>query len=456
MRETAAQILEQIKKGESWSGEFQMRRKDGTTFPALTTDSPILGDRGEVTGIVGISIDISREKAAEAERVRLLESERQARTEAEAANRLKDEFLATLSHELRNPLNVILGYSEVLLRSNDAKQSPFIHRTAETLRRNALAQAQLVRDLLDLSRLRMGKLSLDLQPVSLPKTIRNAVETVRDEAAAKNIRLVIDIEDEAVVVMADSLRLEQVIWNLLNNAVKFTPAGGTVKVSLDVQDGEGVIVVSDTGQGIDPEFLPHIWEMFRQADASNSRRHGGMGIGLALVWQLVELHSGKVSVTSEGIGAGAQFTIRMPLAREVPQLSCVSDVQRDVLSGVKVLVVDDSADTVEMLRRLLEMDGAIVTAAASGSAALSIAQGNDFDVILSDISMPEIDGFEFLRKLREMPGKADVPVLALTGFGRAEDVERAESEGFFSHVTKPIDLDKLVEILREIPARHVN
>jgi two-component system CheB/CheR fusion protein len=181
-----------------------------------------------------------------------------------------------------------------------------------------------------------------------------------------------------------------------------------------------------------------------------------MGIGLALVWQLVELHSGKVSVTSEGIGAGAQFTIRMPLAREVPQLSCVSDVQRDVLSGVKVLVVDDSADTVEMLRRLLEMDGAIVTAAASGSAALSIAQGNDFDVILSDISMPEIDGFEFLRKLREMPGKADVPVLALTGFGRAEDVERAESEGFFSHVTKPIDLDKLVEILREIPARHVN
>ena len=451
MRHLASEIFERMSKGESWSGEFETRRKDGSTFPALVTDSPIFDRDGKLIGIVGVSVDITASKQAEDERSRLLESERQARTEAEAANRLKDEFLATLSHELRNPLNVILGYSEVLLRSNEAQKSPFIQRTAETLRRNALAQAQLVRDLLDLSRLRMGKMLLHLQPLSLPMIITNAVETVRSEAEGKNLRLWIDIEDDKTVVVADSLRLEQVIWNLLNNAVKFTPAGGEVSVSSKSDNSSAVIEVNDTGQGIDPEFLPHIWEMFRQADASTSRRYGGMGIGLALVNQLVELHHGSVAVSSEGVGKGARFTIRIPLAREKAENPTLEDeTQSGTLAGTRILVVDDSADTIEMLRRLLEMDGAVVTAVTSGQEGLTVVQQEKFDVILSDISMPEMDGFEFVRTLRALPQAKNVPVLALTGFGRSEDVERARREGFFSHVTKPIDPNKLTQLLKKI------
>jgi PAS domain S-box-containing protein len=448
------EILAQIRKGESWVGEFQAKRKDGSVFPAMSTNSPIYDNQGTVMGIVGVSFDISARKHAEEERAMLLERERRARTEAETANRLKDEFLATLSHELRNPLNVILGYSEVLLRSEEAQASPFLKRTAETLRRNALAQSRLVRDLLDLSRLHMGKLSLNRESVSLSLTIMNAVETVRAEAAAKNVDLRIASGDESLFVDADSLRLEQVIWNLLNNAVKFTPSGGKVTIGFRRQEGEAVVNVRDTGQGIDPAFLPHIWEMFRQADASSSRRHGGMGIGLALVSQLVELHGGSVAVSSEGLGKGSEFTIRIPLAdvgveTQGPNI----DFKPGLLSKFRILVVDDSEDTIEMLRRLFEMDGAAVSTARSGQTALTIARENEFDVVLSDISMPEMDGFEFLKRLRAISGYAEVPVLALTGFGRAEDVQRAQSEGFFAHVTKPIDLDILIKILQDIPLR---
>jgi PAS domain S-box-containing protein len=453
-RASSAEILGRLAGGESWSGEFLAQKKDGTHFPAQVTDSPIFGKDGTLIGIVGVSSDISQRKAIEEERVRLLESERQARSEAEEANSLKDEFLATLSHELRNPLNVILGYAEVLLRSEEASRSAFVKRAAEILKRNALAQSQLVRDLLDLSRLHMGKLSLNRESASLETITRNAVETVHAEASDKQITLKIIAPDEVLFVDADPLRLEQVIWNLLNNAVKFTPPGGTVTVSLRRELDRGVLSVEDTGEGIDPEFLPHVFEMFRQGDSTNSRRHSGLGIGLALVQQLIQLHDGTVAVSSEGQGKGAQFTVNLPLAPEAKRSRANEHhVEQAILSQMRILVVDDSLDTVDMLSRLFEMDGAVVTSAHSGDEALEALRREEFDVILSDISMPGMDGFELLRNMRALPNTGDTPVLALTGFGRAEDVARAKAEGFYSHVTKPIDLVQLIEILQKLGVR---
>jgi PAS domain S-box-containing protein len=453
-RQKTKEIFSLIKKGDSWSGELRVRRKDNSEFAAMFTHSPIHNEQGELIGAVEVSRDITPQKQAEAERAQLLESERQARAEAEEANRIKDEFLATISHELRNPLNVILGYSEVLVRSDEASQSEFVQRAAEILRRNALAQAQLVSDLLDLSRLQLGKFSLNRQVVSLTKTINDAVETVRAEATAKGLEVKIEMSNELVFVDGDPLRMEQVVWNLLNNAVKFTPSGGTVTVKLAARDGNAQLVVADTGQGIDPKFLPHVFEIFRQADATISRRHGGMGIGLALVQHLIQLQGGSVSVSSGGAGRGAEFTIKLPLSTEAAEpRKTGSLIPPDALTGMRVLVVDDSADTVEMLRNLLEMDGAMVTTAGGGAEALGILARETFDVILSDISMPGMDGFELLSRLRELPNGEDVPVLALTGFGRTEDVERAKAEGFYSHITKPVDVGAIVATLQKLPAR---
>jgi len=454
MLDQAAEVMSRLRAGKSWSGEFLVRRKNGEVFPAMITDSPIFNEQGELVGMVGVSVDISQRKQSEAEREALHQSERSARAEAEKANRLKDEFLATLSHELRNPLNVILGYAEVLLRSDEARTSQLVKRAAEVLKRNALAQSRLVRDLLDLSRLHIGKLSLNYEVVSLTTLIDNAVETVSSEAAQKEIDIRIEGAEEVVFVNADSLRLEQVVWNLLNNAVKFTPVGGMVTIRLGSEGGRARIIVEDTGPGVEPQFLPHVFEMFRQADASSSRPHGGMGIGLALVKQLIELHGGKVSAAST-LGQGARFTIELPAAAEKDGSSRYSpQSEAGILSHMRILIVDDSSDTVEMLRRLFEMDGAVVATASGAAEALEIAGQKDFDAVLSDISMPGMDGFEFVRRLRELTRHEDVPVLAITGFGRPADVERAEAEGFFSHVTKPIDVNDLVQTLRDLPRRN--
>jgi PAS domain S-box-containing protein len=453
MAEQAAEVMSRLRAGKSWSGEFLVRRKDGSVFPAMITDSPIFSEQGELVGMVGVSVDISQRKQSEAEREALHQSERSARAEAEKANRLKDEFLATLSHELRNPLNVILGYAEVLLRSDEARSSQFVRRAAEVLKRNALAQSRLVRDLLDLSRLHIGKLSLNCEVMSLSSLIDNAVETVSDEAAQKQIEIRIVGAEDLIFVNADPLRLEQIIWNLLNNAVKFTPVAGAVTIRLGSEHGRARIVVEDTGPGVEPEFLPHVFEMFRQADASSRRPHGGMGIGLALVKQLIELHGGTVAAAST-LGQGASFTIELPETGEKEGPTGFSPQSEEgILSHMRILIVDDSADTVEMLRRLFEMDGAVVATAGGAAEALEIAGQADFDAVLSDISMPGIDGFEFVRRLRELNRHKDVPVLAITGFGRAADVERAQAEGFFSHVTKPIDVNDLVQTLRELPGK---
>ena len=398
---------------------------------------------------------------AEAERERLLQSEQEARDAAEKANQLKDEFLATLSHELRNPLNVILGYSELLLRMPEIVRSAKLTQMAEALRRNAQSQSQLINDLLDLSRLQRGKISLNQEPVSLAAIIDSAVETVRTDALAKGVAIKLNFSDQLLLVDGDRLRLQQIAWNVLNNAVKFTPGGGRIDISLRSENDHAVVVVSDTGQGIDPVFLPHVFEMFRQADSSNSRRHGGLGIGLALVRQLVQLHGGTISAESEGPNRGSRFTVRLPLLRETATLASsaivsTEGVKLSLLSQRSFLIVDDSEDTIKMLEELLRVSGANVRSATNGVDALRIAAENDFDVILSDISMPEMDGFEFLQRLRQVDGRQHIPVIAITGFGRSADIERARTAGFYAHLTKPLNLQTLAEVLQQLLEFKVN
>ena len=341
------------------------------------------------------------------------------------------------------------------LRIPEIDQSPRLAKMGEALRRNAQSQSQLINDLLDLSRLQRGKISLNHEPVSLPAIIDNAVETVRADATAKGINIQLNVSEQLLLVDGDRLRLQQVAWNILNNAVKFTPTGGKIEIGLSSENGNAVLAVKDTGQGIDPSFLPHVFEMFRQADGSNRRRHGGLGIGLALVRQLVQLHGGTIDAESEGPNKGSCFKVELPLIRETtPLASSVSAstgaVELNLLSRTNFLIVDDSEDTIAMLEELLKLSGANVTSATNGADALRLARENEFDVILSDISMPEMDGFEFLQRLREIDGRQHVPVIAITGFGRTGDIERARAAGFYSHLTKPLNLQALAEVLQQL------
>ena len=445
-------ILARIRAGRSVEHyETVRQRKDGTLIDVSLSISPIRDEEGHIVGASNISRDITEEKRAREERSRLLELEQQARAEAETANRLKDEFLATLSHELRNPLNVVIGYSEILRRSEDVGNNGFVGRAAEVIRRNALAQSQLVSDLLDLSRLQMGKLAINHQPVSLLTIITDALETVKTDAETKNISLKLVANQDPFMVDGDPVRLGQIAWNLLNNSVKFTPAGGEITISLMAEGTGAQFTVEDTGQGIAPEFLPHVFEIFRQGDASSSRRQGGMGIGLALVKQLAELHGGLVRAESKGVGQGARFSVWLPL-REVETSASSGDfkIATGALQGTSILVVDDSTETTDMLGKLLEMDGAAVQTACGGREALKLANESSFDLVISDISMPEMDGYQLLQNLRRLPQMKNVPALALTGYGRVSDIDRARREGFSQHFTKPIDIDKLMRSVREL------
>jgi PAS domain S-box-containing protein len=466
-------FVEDITKSEIYSGKpslAAMREADVLAVQSV----PLLSSTGNVLGIISThfsnahrpseqelrlmdllarqTADYLERKRVEGERELLLSREHELRQTAEEANRLKDEFLAIMSHELRNPLNVILGYAELLLRTDEIQKSASLKRMSEAVKRNAVAQSKLIRDLLDLSRLRSGKLQLNRETVSPVASIENAIETVRNDAASKGIAITVTTPQEAVFVEADPVRLEQIIWNLLNNSVKFTPSGGEISVRLEAEASQIVLTVKDNGQGVDSSFLPHIFEIFRQADSGTNRSQAGMGIGLAVVQQLVELHGGSVTAYSEGAGRGATFTIRLPRSVETKEsLAPMVDFSNGTLRGMSVLVVDDSEDTTEMVRHLLEIGGAAVNVATSGFEALRLASEKQFDVVLSDISMPGMDGFEFIRKLRELPGKGDVPAIALTGFGRPEDVQRASDEGFHAHLTKPFDIETLATLLQNLP-----
>src|SRR5437764_8167929 len=381
-------IVEDVTKSEIYAVKSTlaaMRNSDVYAVQSL----PLLSSTGNLLGIISThfsrthrpseqelrlmdllarqTADYLERKRVEEERDQLLLREHELRETAEEANRLKDEFLAIMSHELRNPLNVILGYAELLLRMDEIKSSDSLRRMADAVKRNAVAQSKLIRDLLDLSRLRSGKLELNRQTVSPVVSIENAIETVRQDAESKGIEIAIEAPDEALFVEADPVRLEQIIWNLLNNSVKFTPSAGRIVVRLEEQGDEIMLTVTDNGQGIDSSFLPHIFEIFRQADAGTSRTQSGMGIGLAVVQQLVELHGGSVSAYSAGVGQGATFTIRLPRSGDTKRpLSPLNDFRAGSLQGLTVLVVDDSEDTTEMVQHLLQIGGATVDIATSG------------------------------------------------------------------------------------------
>jgi len=399
---------------------------------------------------------------AEQERARLLVLEQQARKQAEEANRTKDEFLATLSHELRTPLNAILGWVQVL---RSGKLDPAAAgRALETIERNARSQAQLIADLLDVSRIITGKLRLDFRPVDLRRIIDAALDSVRPAADAKGIQLEVSIAPLASPVLGDADRLQQVIWNLLSNSIKFTSRGGRVEVRLREAEANAVIRVSDTGIGIRPDFLPYVFDRFRQAEGSITRTHGGLGLGLSIVRHLIELHGGTAEVESEGEGKGATFTVRLPLRAELAEDPLDSTAvghslfsKPDLLSGVRVVVVEDEADTRELLVMALQQCGAEVAAYGSAPEALAALDRAVPDVLLSDIGMPVQDGYDLIHKLRARgPGRGgDVPAAALTAYARAEDRLRALEAGYQTHLTKPVDPSELISTVARLAGRRV-
>ena len=393
---------------------------------------------------------IEREHA-EAERARLLESERAARAQLEAASRAKDEFLATVSHELRTPLTAMLAWPEVL-RAGSLDPAAVAHGL-DVMERNARLQAQIIDDLLEVSRIITGKLRLEARPAELAPLVGAAVESVRGATEAKGIALAAALA-EGVRAAVDPARLQQVLWNLLTNAIKFTPAKGRIDVGLERDGDHAVIRVADSGSGIRPEFLPHVFERFRQADSSTTRRHGGLGLGLAIVRHLVELHGGSVEAESEGEGRGAVFTIRLPMSTaadgaEPSTASHATGDSRRPLAGLKLVIVDDEPDTLEMLGVLLEQYGAEVRAAGSAPDALAEVRSFRPDVLVSDIGMPGEDGYSLIGKVRALPPESGgaTPAVALTAYARDEDRERALAAGYQVHVAKPIEPARLAGIL---------
>jgi PAS domain S-box-containing protein len=413
-----------------------------------------------------VARDVTNEKAARTAHAKLLADSRESQAIAERATRAMDEFLATVSHELRTPLNAMLGWTR-LLRSGQLPEAA--RPTAlETIERNASVQAQLIEDLLDVSRIISGTMRLDVVPVELVAVIEAALDVVRPAADAKGIRLHPILDPGASHVTGDSARLLQVIWNLLANAVKFTPKGGRIEIRLSRVASFIDIAVTDTGQGIDPAFLDHVFERFRQADGLTTRTHGGLGLGLAIVKNLVELHGGSVRAESPGPGLGASFVVRLPVslvrpesierliadhpAREVGSLAfqCPPGIE-----GLKILVVDDERDARELLVTILAQCGAVVTSASSAAEALAAIELGAPDVMVSDVGMPDEDGYELVRRLRLLPAAKGgrLPVVALTAYARAEERTRALRAGFNMHVPKPVEPSELLAVIASLAAR---
>ncbi|WP_437513826.1 hybrid sensor histidine kinase/response regulator [Sorangium sp. So ce1099] len=450
-----------LRTGEPQSGVLLgIERPDGSVLWLSVNAQPLRRADGSIAGVVSSFFDITARKRAEEERQRLLAAAQEARREAETASQLKDEFLATMSHELRTPLTAVLGWAR-MLRTGKLTENRR-EKALETVERNAQAQAQLVDDLLDISRIMAGKLRLDVQPIELVAVIDAALEVVRPAADAKGVRLEPVLDPGVGAVTGDAGRLQQVVWNLLSNAVKFTSRGGLVRIRLERADASAEIIVSDTGQGIDAAFLPYVFEQFRQAESGTTRKHGGLGLGLTIVKSLVEMHGGTAQALSDGEGRGATFIIRLPLAvkpddadgRRRPALG-VSPLDTDrppELNGLNVLVVDDEDDTRELLVTMLEQCGARVTAVASTTEALLALKALRPDVLVSDIAMPGEDGYTLIRKVRALPAKSGgrTPAVALTAYARTEDRTRALRAGFNTHVPKPIEQAELLAVLANI------
>ena len=445
--------------------EYRTVARGGDVRWVRATGRTYYNERGEPVRFDGTTQDVTGERTKAEERQALLQSERLARAEAERASRMKDEFLATLSHELRTPLNAILGWAQLLARDGGDKQT--LGEGLAVIERNARVQTQLIEDLLDMSRIISGKIRLDVQLIDAAPIIDAAMETVKPAADARGIRLQKVLDTHAGPIAGDPGRLQQVVWNLLSNAIKFTSRDGRVQVILERVNSHIEISVTDTGTGIKPEFLPHVFERFRQADASTTRAHGGLGLGLAIVKQLVELHGGTIRAKSPGEGRGSTFTILLPLApvhrtqeneRRVhpraPQTAAL-DPECFSLRGLTVLVVDDEPDARDLIKRLLEECQATVLLASSAAEALPLIDSQTPDVLVSDIGMPDVDGYEFLKQVRSR-GKdesARIPAIALTAFARSEDRTRALLAGFLVHVSKPVEPQELIATIASVAGR---
>ncbi len=439
-------------------------RKDGTRFPVMLSMTALRDSTGAISGFLGIASDITERKRVDEDRAELLRREQEARKVAEEANRLKDDFLAMISHELRAPLTAILGWAQ-MLRSGTLDRAS-AERALLTIERNAKSQAHLVGDLLDASRIATGKLSLEIRPVELMSIVETAVDAVRPSVEAKNLRMQIVLEPWVGPFNGDAERLKQIVWNLLSNAIKFTPAGGLIEVRLERLENKALLIVSDTGKGIDPEFLPRIFDRFRQADSSARRQQGGLGLGLAIVKHLVELHSGAIYAYSRGVGQGSDFMITLPLA--VPsngseegglwpmRPDSQTETRSTTLRGTHVLVVDDDHDTREILSVMLTRYGAEIRTAASAAEAIEVFTAWRPDVLVSDIGMPVEDGYALISKIRALTPEqgGEVPAVALTAFAGAQDKERAMVAGFQQHLSKPVEPVQLAKVVARILGRN--
>lgn len=444
--------------GEGEAIEVQLCRANGEELWLELSITPRTYD-GE-TVIDGLIEDISQRKQVEEERAQLLVREQEARAEAEKVNRMKDEFLATLSHELRTPLNSMLGWVH-MLRGGHLRPEKATH-ALEVIERNANIQVQMIQDLLDVSRIISGQLQLHFQPTQVCRVMEAALDTVRPAAEAKSIQLQTQFEPDIIKVNGDSERLQQIFWNLLSNAIKFTSEQGGVTVRIESIESKVQIQVSDTGKGIDPEFLPDVFERFHQVDSSMTRSQGGLGLGLAIVRHLVELHGGTVSAESLGEGQGATFTVQLPLLQPKPTFPKRQTQMGEgaaklpALDGLQVLVVEDEADAREMVALALQQCGAEIIAAASAEEALAMFNQQYPDVMVSDISMPEEDGYTLMRQIRDRQlemGKPPLPAIALTAYATEKDQQQATNAGFQMHLSKPIDPTRVAEAVLSLANR---
>ncbi len=468
---TAAQ-----KTGSYYQAEGRMRRADGVYRWHLHQAVPLINEQGQVIKWFGTATDVEEQKQLEQQRDRLLAQERTAREAAETANRIKDEFLAVLSHELRSPLNPILGWAKLLQRGN--LDAPTTQRALETIERNAKLQTQLIEDLLDVSRILRGKLVLNVNPVDLGAVIHSAMETVQLAAEAKGIEVKFERQPtergvSTLRVMGDATRLQQIVWNLLSNAIKFTSAGGRVVMCLErvignVDEQHAItqfaqITITDTGKGITPDFLPYVFEYFRQEDSTTTRRFGGLGLGLAIVHYLSELHGGTVKVESSGEGLGSTFTVLLPLLESRQSAASSQELDRTPplppgtqLAGVRILVVDDEADMRELLSAILEQTQVQVQSAASAREALLAFESFKPDILISDIGLPEVDGYKLMRQIRAFPPQqgGQIPAIALSAYAGEYDQKLALAAGFQQHIAKPVEPDRLIETIVTLLGRN--
>ncbi|WP_394821685.1 ATP-binding protein [Pendulispora albinea] len=423
-------------------------RKDGSRFWASVILSALRSQsNGELVGVAMVTRDLTERRNAEQERIRL--------AQVEESMRVKDAFLATISHELRTPLNAIHGWSCIL---QEERNGSVLSKGLETIRRNAEAQIKLVDDLLDMSRIIAGKMRIEAKVADMVAIVRDALEGVRPGAHAKNIELVLDCPEHPMALVGDPVRLQQVAWNFISNAVKFTGQGGTVSIRLRREGAIIELTVSDTGRGVEPEFLPYIFEPFRQADSSATRRVGGLGLGLAIAKQIVELHGGQVAATSAGAGQGTTFTAMFPVRAVVP-MGAIPAVPGEAspqgslrLDGVRVLVVDDEPDARELLRALLQKRGAVVRLAGSAPEGRHAVEWFRPHVIVSDVGMPDEDGYQFLRSIRAMSREmgGGTPAIALSAYAYPEDRRRALLAGYTNHLAKPVDHEELLDTVHNL------